>query len=55
MTFSAGKAAGLRKLYRFNFGGFTRSNERGMVRVNAKNAEVSDEYPRDTAILLKTP
>ena len=41
MSFSAGKAAGLRKLYRFNFGGFTRSNERGMVRVNAKNAEVS--------------
>ena len=41
MSFSAGKAAGLRKLYKFNFGGFTRKNEGGMMRVNAKNAEIA--------------
>ena len=41
MSFSAGKTAGLRKLYKFNFGGFTRKNEGGMVRVNAKNAEIA--------------
>ncbi len=40
-AFSAGGSAGARKLYTYNFGGFTRTNEGGMLRVNAKNAEIS--------------